>query len=45
MEILKLNEIDKFYGKNHALKSISFSVNKGEVVGTQNYYFYMLIQS
>ena len=32
MEILKLNEINKYYGDNHALKGISFGVNKGEVV-------------
>lgn len=32
MEILKLNKINKYYGQNHALKDISFSVNKGEVV-------------
>lgn len=32
MEILKLDNIDKYYGDNHALKGISFGVNKGEVV-------------
>ncbi|QKF65345.1 amino acid ABC transporter ATP-binding protein [Campylobacter corcagiensis] len=32
MEILKLNSINKFYGENHALKDLSFSVKKGEVV-------------
>lgn len=32
MEILKLDNIDKCYGDNHALKGISFGVNKGEVV-------------
>lgn len=32
MQVLKLNKINKFYGTTHALKDISFSVNKGEVV-------------
>lgn len=32
MSILKLENINKFYGKTHALKNISFEVNKGEVV-------------
>lgn len=32
MEILKLNKINKYYGKTHALKDINFSVKKGEVV-------------
>ncbi|MBZ7990350.1 MULTISPECIES: amino acid ABC transporter ATP-binding protein [unclassified Campylobacter] len=32
MSILKLENINKFYGNNHALKDISFEVNKGEVV-------------
>ena len=32
MEILKLKNINKFYGKMHALKDINFSVKKGEVV-------------
>lgn len=32
MSILKLENINKFYGKIHALKNISFEVNKGEVV-------------
>ncbi|MBT0878058.1 amino acid ABC transporter ATP-binding protein [Campylobacter sp. 2018MI01] len=30
--MLKLENINKFYGNNHALKDISFEVNKGEVV-------------
>lgn len=32
MEILKINNLNKFYGENHALKDINFSVKKGEVV-------------
>lgn len=32
MSILKLENINKFYSKTHALKNISFEVNKGEVV-------------
>lgn len=32
MEILKLNKINKYYGNMHALKDVSFSVKKGEVV-------------
>lgn len=32
MQVLKLDKINKFYGTTHALKDISFSINKGEVV-------------
>lgn len=32
MQVLKLNNINKFYDKTHALKNINFSVDKGEVV-------------
>ncbi|MSN95850.1 amino acid ABC transporter ATP-binding protein [Campylobacter sp. FMV-PI01] len=32
MEILKLIDVNKFYGSTHALKDINFSVKKGEVV-------------
>lgn len=45
MEILKLNEINKFYGENHALKDISFSVNKDTKLQPHKIQFYMLMQS
>lgn len=32
MEILKINKVNKFYGELHALKEISLSVARGEVV-------------
>ncbi|NLK67480.1 MAG: amino acid ABC transporter ATP-binding protein [Campylobacteraceae bacterium] len=32
MEILKLIDINKYYGETHALKNLNFSVTKGEVV-------------
>lgn len=32
MEI-KVENIEKFYGKNHALHNISFSLKSGEIVG------------
>lgn len=32
MNILQLKNVNKFYGNNHALKDISLSVKKGEVV-------------
>lgn len=32
MKVLNLDKINKFYGDTHALKDISFSVDKGEVV-------------
>ncbi|MGL4607123.1 MAG: amino acid ABC transporter ATP-binding protein [Eubacteriaceae bacterium] len=32
MEIIKVNKLNKSFGKNHVLKDISFSVNKGDVM-------------
>ena len=32
MQILKVNNINKYYGNTHALKDINFNVSKGEVV-------------
>jgi ABC-2 type transport system ATP-binding protein len=33
MNLLNANEISRFYGSNHAVKSVSFNLNKGEVLG------------
>lgn len=32
MEIIKVNQLNKSFGKNHVLNNISFSVNKGDVM-------------
>ena len=30
---ININKVNKFYGKQQALADISFSLNKGEIVG------------